>query len=107
MAAVATDPELRELKAYLEKVAPEGEVLIGVSNKNPMLEGMLDTWLRGVRGAGVSGPGWGGRLGALGLCAGAGASARDACLGRGGRGGGGCTPVRVALGRQRVRGARS
>ncbi|GBF91185.1 glycosyltransferase [Raphidocelis subcapitata] len=53
-ASVAKDPELRALRAYLDKIAPEGEVLIGVSNKNPMLEGMLDTWLRGVRGAGVS-----------------------------------------------------
>jgi hypothetical protein len=50
---LAGNPELKALQAYLEQVAPEGEVLIGVSNKNPMLEGMLDTWLEGVRGAGV------------------------------------------------------
>lgn len=53
-AAVARDPELRSLKSYLQQVAPEGEVLVGVSNKNPMLEGMLDTWLQGVQQAGVT-----------------------------------------------------
>jgi hypothetical protein len=54
--AVAKDPELKLLKSYLTMIAPEREVLIGVSNKNPMLEGMLDTWLEGVKQAGVSAP---------------------------------------------------
>lgn len=53
-AAVASDPELRSLRDYLAQIAPQGEVLIGVSNQNPMLEGMLDTWLEGVKQAGVS-----------------------------------------------------
>jgi hypothetical protein len=55
--AAAKDPELLQLRAYLDKIAPEGEVLIGVSNQTPMIEGMLDTWLEGVKQAGVSG-GW-------------------------------------------------
>ncbi|KAI8462685.1 MAG: nucleotide-diphospho-sugar transferase-domain-containing protein [Monoraphidium minutum] len=38
----------------LNGIAPEREVLIGVSNKNPMLEGMLDTWLEGVKQAGIT-----------------------------------------------------
>jgi hypothetical protein len=64
--ALEKSAELRELRAYLEKIAPEGEVMIGVSNQNPMLEGMLDTWLEGVRGAGVRfwGKGARGRVGA-------------------------------------------
>jgi len=52
-AAVASDPELKALLQYLQQVAPEGEVLVGVSNQTPMLEGMLDTWLEGVKQAGV------------------------------------------------------
>lgn len=52
--AVASNPELKALREYLELVAPEKEVLIGVSNQNPMVEGMLDTWLEGVKQAGVS-----------------------------------------------------
>jgi hypothetical protein len=36
------------------QVAPSKEVLIGVSNVNPLREGMLDTFLSGVKQAGVS-----------------------------------------------------
>lgn len=53
-AAIGSDPELRDLHEFLLRVAPEGEVLIGVSNQRPLQEGMLDTWLEGVKQAGVS-----------------------------------------------------
>lgn len=36
------------------QIAPSKEVLIGVSNINPLREGMLDTFLSGVKQAGVS-----------------------------------------------------
>lgn len=36
------------------QVAPSREVLVGVSNVNPLREGMLDTFLSGVKQAGVS-----------------------------------------------------
>lgn len=36
------------------QVAPSREVLIGVSNVNPLREGMLDTFLTGVKQAGVT-----------------------------------------------------
>jgi hypothetical protein len=38
----------------LLQVAPSKEVLIGVSNVNPLREGMLDTFLSGVKQAGVT-----------------------------------------------------
>jgi hypothetical protein len=41
------------LEAVLRKVAPQKEIMIGVSNRNPLYEGMLDTWLSGVKQAGV------------------------------------------------------
>jgi hypothetical protein len=41
------------LEEVLRKVAPQKEVLVGVSNRNPLYEGMLDTWLSGVKQAGV------------------------------------------------------
>jgi hypothetical protein len=36
------------------QIAPSKEVLIGVSNVNPLREGMLDTFLSGVKQAAVS-----------------------------------------------------
>lgn len=48
------DHSLDALHAYLEKVAPQKEVLIGVSNRNPLYEGMLDTFLKGVQQAEVT-----------------------------------------------------
>jgi len=38
----------------LHQVAPSREVLIGVSNVNPLREGMLDTFLAGIKQASVS-----------------------------------------------------
>lgn len=52
-AAIKKDPQLKALKAYLQKVAPNKEVLIGVSNMNPLREGMLGTFLEGVKQAKV------------------------------------------------------
>jgi hypothetical protein len=52
-AAIRKDPQLKALKAYLQKVAPSKEVLIGVSNMNPLREGMLGTFLEGVKQAKV------------------------------------------------------
>jgi len=43
--------QMKELEAYLLKIAPDKEVLIGVSNVNPLREGMLDTFLSGVKQA--------------------------------------------------------
>lgn len=43
-----------DLEAVLLKIAPQHEVLVGVSNKNPLLEGMLDTFLEGVQQAKIS-----------------------------------------------------
>lgn len=40
--------------AHPVQVAPSREVLIGVSNVNPLREGMLDTFLSGVKQAGVT-----------------------------------------------------
>lgn len=48
------DAQMLELEAYLQKVAPSREVLIGVSNINPLREGMLDTFLKGVTQAKVT-----------------------------------------------------
>jgi len=45
--------QMKELEAYLLKVAPDKEVLIGVSNVNPLREGMLDTFLSGVKQASI------------------------------------------------------
>lgn len=52
--AYPKDAQMQALEAYLLKVAPAREVLIGVSNVNPLREGMLDTFLKGVQQAGVS-----------------------------------------------------
>eukprot|EP00878_Enallax_costatus_P031431 GHUV01034376.1.p1 GENE.GHUV01034376.1~~GHUV01034376.1.p1 ORF type:complete len:298 (+),score=65.46 GHUV01034376.1:1192-2085(+) len=48
------DAQMLELEAYLRKVAPNREVLMGVSNINPLREGMLDTFLKGVKQAGLT-----------------------------------------------------
>lgn len=48
------DAQMLELEAYLQKVAPSREVLLGVSNINPLREGMLDTFLKGVTQAAVT-----------------------------------------------------
>jgi hypothetical protein len=53
-ALIAKSPQMKELKAYLEKIAPTKEVLIGVSNMNPLREGMLETFLKGIKQAKVS-----------------------------------------------------
>jgi hypothetical protein len=39
---------LSGLEAYLARVAPTREVLVALSNANPLREGMLDTFLKGV-----------------------------------------------------------
>jgi hypothetical protein len=48
------DAQMQALEQYLLKIAPSREVLIGVSNVNPLREGMLETFLKGVQQAGVS-----------------------------------------------------
>eukprot|EP00882_Tetradesmus_deserticola_P013746 GHRQ01014596.1.p1 GENE.GHRQ01014596.1~~GHRQ01014596.1.p1 ORF type:complete len:291 (+),score=114.92 GHRQ01014596.1:606-1478(+) len=45
---------MQALEQYLLRVAPSREVLVGVSNINPLREGMLETFLKGVQQAGVS-----------------------------------------------------
>jgi hypothetical protein len=40
--------ELADLESYLLKIAPSREVLVALSNANPLREGMLDTFLKGV-----------------------------------------------------------
>jgi len=46
--------QMKDLEAYLLKIAPAKEVLIGVSNVNPLREGMLDTFLSGVKQASIT-----------------------------------------------------
>eukprot|EP00882_Tetradesmus_deserticola_P004912 GHRQ01005175.1.p1 GENE.GHRQ01005175.1~~GHRQ01005175.1.p1 ORF type:complete len:388 (+),score=152.53 GHRQ01005175.1:322-1485(+) len=48
------DAQMQALEQYLLRVAPSREVLVGVSNINPLREGMLETFLKGVQQAGVS-----------------------------------------------------
>jgi hypothetical protein len=48
------DGQMQALEQYLLRIAPSREVLIGVSNVNPLREGMLGTFLKGVQQAGVS-----------------------------------------------------
>jgi hypothetical protein len=48
-----TSTPRNSLEATLRKVAPNKEVLVGVSNRNPLYEGMLDTWLFGIKQAGI------------------------------------------------------
>uniref|UniRef100_A0A383W2G0 Nucleotide-diphospho-sugar transferase domain-containing protein n=1 Tax=Tetradesmus obliquus TaxID=3088 RepID=A0A383W2G0_TETOB len=48
------DAQMQALEQYLLKIAPSREVLVGVSNVNPLREGMLGTFLKGVQQAGVS-----------------------------------------------------
>jgi hypothetical protein len=48
------DAQMQALEQYLLKVAPNREVLVGVSNVNPLREGMLETFLQGIKQAGVS-----------------------------------------------------
>lgn len=47
------DARLRELHEVLTGFAPEGEVLVVISNYTPILNGMLITWLDAVRRAKV------------------------------------------------------
>eukprot|EP00879_Flechtneria_rotunda_P018582 GHRR01019498.1.p1 GENE.GHRR01019498.1~~GHRR01019498.1.p1 ORF type:complete len:352 (+),score=74.77 GHRR01019498.1:376-1431(+) len=53
-ASYIKDAQMIQLEAYLQKVAPTREALVGVSNVNPLREGMLDTFLHGVKQAGVT-----------------------------------------------------
>jgi hypothetical protein len=48
------DAQMQALEQYLLKIAPNREVLVGVSNVNPLREGMLETFLQGIKQAGVS-----------------------------------------------------
>ncbi|KAF6264156.1 nucleotide-diphospho-sugar transferase-domain-containing protein [Scenedesmus sp. NREL 46B-D3] len=48
------DAQMQALERYLLQVAPNREVLIGVSNVNPLREGMLETFLKGIQQAGVA-----------------------------------------------------
>lgn len=48
------DAQMHALEQYLLKIAPSREVLVGVSNVNPLREGMLGTFLKGVQQARVS-----------------------------------------------------
>jgi hypothetical protein len=48
------DAQMQALEQYLLKIAPNREVLVGVSNVNPLREGMLETFLHGIKQAGVS-----------------------------------------------------
>jgi len=53
-ALIAKNPRMKELEAYLQIIAPTREVMIGVSNMNPLREGMLTTFLEGIHQANVS-----------------------------------------------------
>ena len=52
-ALIEKSPQLKELAAHLVNIAPSKAVLIGVSNMNPLREGMLETFLKGINQANV------------------------------------------------------
>ncbi len=53
--AMLSDPSLAALRKKLLAVAPDKEVLVGVSNMRPLQEGMLETFLQGVKQVGRQG----------------------------------------------------